>query len=184
MSYHESPSYTLIMSEPPFEIRLYENFSIVEYDNDADLESDGGFRTLFSYISQENASKAKISMTVPVFERVKGQGKKMAFVVPKAYSGNVPAPLNPYLKVETIEPTQFAVIRFSGLMRRTKEQQQLTLLKDWAKRKHLNLIGEPIIAYYNAPFTPPFLRRNEVLMAISVDEKHITHEQLKPEVVF
>ena len=70
MSIYERPEYKVILSEPPFEIRLYESFWIVEYSNETDPDILNGFGTLFRYISSENQNRQKINMTVPVIEEV------------------------------------------------------------------------------------------------------------------
>ena len=64
----EEPKYQIIKSNKNYEIRKYKDRLAVEveYSNE-----DSGFRYLFNYISGENTSLEKISMTVPVTQSVK-----------------------------------------------------------------------------------------------------------------
>jgi SOUL heme-binding protein. len=64
----EEPKYQIIKSNKNYEIRKYKDRLVVEaeYSNE-----DSGFRYLFNYISGENTSLEKISMTVPVTQSVK-----------------------------------------------------------------------------------------------------------------
>jgi SOUL heme-binding protein len=62
---------------------------------------------------------------------------------------------------------RLAVIRFSGtagedsLRRHTKE------LDEFISAKNLKAISAPTYAFYNPPWTLPFLRRNEVMVEIA-----------------
>lgn len=166
---YETPYYEIIKSEDQFEIRLYENFYIVEYDNENDPNINNGFGTLFSYISSNNAENQKISMTVPVIEEMKEDRLKMAFVVPKEHWEKIPEPNNPNLNIKKFEKGYFAVIKYSGFSSKSKEQAKLQKLEEWIKKNNYKKLSNPMLAFYNPPFTPPMFRRNEIM--IRVEEK-------------
>jgi hypothetical protein len=76
----------------------------------------------------------------------------------------LPEPNNPAVELKKIRPKRLAVIRFAGmaggLKRRTSELYKLL------SAKKLIAMSEPIYAFYNPPWTLPFLRRNEVMVEI------------------
>jgi len=47
------------------------------------------------------------------------------------------------------------------------EEAKYNVLESWIKEKGLTIVGDPIWARYNPPFTPWFLRRNEILIPIN-----------------
>jgi hypothetical protein len=59
-----------------------------------------------------------------------------------------------------------AAIRFSGGWTDARFARAETTLSDWMAEEGLTAAGPPTYAYYNDPFTPPFLRRNEVLVPL------------------
>lgn len=170
MGKYESPEYEVVLKEDSFELRRYASFYVVEYDNEEDPNSDNGFGTLFRYISNDNAEKQKISMTVPVIEELSGKGMKMAFVVPKEYWDKTPKPNNPHLSIKAFESGTFAVIRYGGLPSRNKEKQNLKLLEAWIAVKGYKKRSNAMLAFYNAPFTPPVFRRNEIMVRVEGTE--------------
>ncbi len=163
---YETPNYEIIKTDEPIEIRLYENFYIVEYDNEYDPNINNGFGTLFSYISSDNTENQKISMTVPVIEEMTGDGLKMAFVVPKEHWEKIPKPNNPNLSVKKFEKGYFAVIKYSGFSNKNKEKAKLEKLEDWINKKGYNKVSNAMLAFYNPPFTPPMFRRNEIMIRV------------------
>ncbi len=166
MSKYETPDYEVITIEEPFEIRQYGSFYIVEYDNIRDPEINNGFGTLFRYISSDNAEKKRINMTVPVIEEMTDNGLKMAFVVPKEHWDNTPMPNNPNLSVREFRHGQFAVIRYSGFSNTKKEKMKLELLESWIGQRGYKKASNAMLAFYNAPFTPPMFRRNEIMIRV------------------
>jgi len=162
MSKYESPDYDVVMKEDSCEIRKYTDFYIVEYDNASDPDMNSGFRTLFKYISSENKANEKISMTVPVIQKETSKNRKMAFVVPEKYRGQVPEPNDPNLKVQHFEDGLFGAIRYSGKTSRSKEKEMKEKLDDWLKEKGYKKQSHYMVAVYNGPFTLPMMRRNEV----------------------
>lgn len=167
MGRYESPEYKVIMSEDDFEIRDYDDFYVVEYDNESDPEINRGFATLFSYISDNNKIKQKISMTVPVIEEISQNKKKMAFVVPGKFKDNIPEPNDKNLSVKEFNKGRFAVIRYSGLSNENKEYKMMKKLNDWLNQNDYVKQSKFMLAFYNAPFTPPMLRRNEIMVRIA-----------------
>lgn len=73
----------------------------------------------------------------------------------------------------SIPAKDYAVIRFSGLARQGVLQKNLDLLLHYVDSKKLHSIGKPIYAFYNPPWTLPFLRRNEIMIEVQQgDVKH------------
>lgn len=166
MSIYERPEYKVILSEPPFEIRLYESFWIVEYSNETDPDILNGFGTLFRYISSENQNRQKINMTVPVIEEVLEGRMKMAFVVPKEHWNDIPQPESKWLSLNKFESGLFGVIRYSGRSDKSKENEMKHKLEEWLNENAYSAVDNYMLAFYNPPFTPPMLRRNEILVRI------------------
>lgn len=156
---YETAPYKVIRTDGDFEIREYPELKIATTARDADNSS---FMRLFRYIDGGNVAKEKIAMTTPVF-MVEG---KMAFVVPEKHKTATPAPASPQVSVETLKAQRVAVYRFSGS--RTKDSEPLALekLRAWMQRNKLTETGAPFSAYYDPPWTPGFMRRNEVLMPV------------------
>lgn len=166
MGKYETPDYSVETIEDGFEIREYSDFYIVEYDNDNDPNISRGFGTLFSYISDNNKQKQKISMTVPVIEELSLNKKKMAFVVSGKLKDNIPEPNDNNLAIKKFSEGKFAVIRYSGLSNETKESKMMIKLDEWLKGKGYVKQSNFMLAFYNAPFTPPMFRRNEIMVRV------------------
>lgn len=157
---YETAPYTVIRSDGDFEIREYPELKIATTARDADNSS---FMRLFRYIDGGNVEKEKIAMTTPVF-MVDG---KMAFVVPEKHKTDTPAPASPQVVVDTLKAQQVAVFRFNGSRTKDSEPQAIEKLRAWMKQNKLTEAGTPFSAYYDPPWTPGFLRRNEVLMPLN-----------------
>lgn len=166
MSRYETLNYAVLSKEGPFEIRRYSSFYVVEYRGMAEGDMNASFNQLFRYISSENLENRKISMTTPVLEEMSGTKKTMAFVMPKALGDDIPQPLNENLKVQHHEAGEYAVITFSGLPRPKIIDRNLAKLRAWMGQKGLAEVSNVIQAYYNPPLTPPFLRRNEIMIKV------------------
>ena len=79
---------------------------------------------------------------------------------------DTPAPASAQVTVDTMKARRVAVYRFSGSQTKELEQQALSKLKTWMQQNKLQEAGAPFSAYYDPPWTPGFLRRNEVLVPI------------------
>lgn len=59
------------------------------------------------------------------------------------------------------------MLRFSGSRSAAKELECLALLKSWIDAKGLKAVGPPIYGFFDPPWTPSFLRRNEVMLRLT-----------------
>jgi hypothetical protein len=167
--------YNVIKKIEDVEIRQYPEviFAVVEDNN-----NDSGFGLLFQYISGENKTRRKIAMTAPVITSEKITmtapvitGKNyMAFALPSLYTKEtVPIPTNPAVKIEIRQEKTMASLQFGGRTNETRVQKNIQKLLTTLKNHSMQIKGEPVLMRYNSPFTPGFLRRNEV--AVEIIEK-------------
>ena len=107
----------------------------------------------------------KISMTAPVtMEEADGQWR-MHFVMPSQYTlETLPKPNNPAISLREMPSQHYAVIRFSWFAGEEKVAKKAAELLAWMKSKNITPTGKAELARYNPPWTPPFLRRNEVMI--------------------
>lgn len=166
MSIYETPDYEVLLKKYPFEIRRYSDFLMVEYENEEDPLSNNGFGTLFRYISNDNEEKQRISMTIPVIEEMIENKRKMAFVVPKKHWEHTPKPNDPNLSIKSFDSGSFAVIRYSGLSNKQKEQKNWERLVEWVDQKGYRRVSNAMLAFYNSPFALPMVRRNEIMVKV------------------
>jgi DNA gyrase inhibitor GyrI len=89
----------------------------------------------------------------------------MAFVMPaKLKTADVPKPKDEQLRVHELEAGRFAVLRYSGGRSADNEAQSRERLRAWMKAEGLKELSPPIYGYFDPPWTPAFLRRNEVMV--------------------
>jgi hypothetical protein len=183
----EEPAYRLIESEGSFELRQYAPQVVVETRVEAGFEEAGNvaFGRLFRYISGNNVARQKIAMTAPVTQSgdaprgekiamtapvsqvADGKAFRVAFVLPAEYSlETAPKPLDPTVQVRRVPARVVAVWRYSGRWTEANYAGNERQLREAVKRRGLQASGEPILARYNPPFTPWFMRRNEILMPV------------------
>ena len=159
---YETAPYKVIRKDGDFEIRQYPELKIATTAREGD---DSSFMRLLRYIDGGNVENEKIAMTTPVF-MVDG---KMAFVVPEKHKTATPAPASPQVAVDTMKAQRVAVLRFSGSRTKDSEPQAMEKLRVWMKQNKLTEAGTPFSAYYDPPWTPGFMRRNEVLVPVKTE---------------
>lgn len=183
MSDVEHPPYTLIDSDNIAEIRSYDSMLIAEVQVSGERKKaiSEGFRLLADFIFGNNSIQESIAMTAPV-QQQEGESIAMTapvqqqqdgnlwsirFIMPSIYTmTSLPKPNNPIVKIRETSPTKYAVIQFSGLASNTNISYHQEKLANYITDKQLNKVGEPLYAFYNPPWTLPFLRRNEIMIAI------------------
>ena len=135
--------------------------------------SKGAFSNLFDYISGNNKNQQKISMTAPVFmDSHSNDGQKMmSFVLPADFSfEDAPIPRNAAVELEEIKDYTVAAITFNGRLSEENISENKALLNDWIKDQNYTITGDAKTAGYNAPWTIPTFRRNEILIPIEKPE--------------
>ena len=163
---YESAPYTVVSSSGNFEVRDYPAITVVETPM-ADQNGDGSFGRLFGFISGRNAGKQKIAMTTPVFMAEGEAGRKMSFVLPSDLKPDaVPKPADGAVAVRVIPAGRFAVLRFSGGRDSKSEGEHLSQLRAWIAEQGLKSSTAPVYGYFDPPWTPSFLRRNEVMLRL------------------
>jgi hypothetical protein len=164
--------YDVVKKIEDLEIRRYTEVILAVVEDNVD---DSGFGLLFQYISGENKTRRKIPMTAPVITSEKipmttpviSRKNYMAFALPSSYTRDtVPVPTNPAVTIDVQPEKIMAVLRFSGRTSDTKDQKYLQELITTLKTHKIQRKGEPVLMRYNSPFTPGFLRRNEVAVEI------------------
>ena len=109
----------------------------------------------------------KIAMTAPVGQQSNNGGWAVSFMMPSGYTmETIPEPDDPDVVLRNIPAYRAAVIRYSGFWSEERYLEHLEQLQAWIERNQLEAAGEPIWARYNAPFTPWFMRRNEILIPL------------------
>lgn len=131
-----------------------------------------GFNELAAYtIGSQNATSTKLEMTTPVFTKpadAQDAPPVMQFVIEESKASNVPAPNNPVVQSAVVQPRVVAARSFGGWPLDWEVAEQERLLRGALLLDGLSAKEGFELARYNDPFTPPWLRRNEVL--VEVDE--------------
>ena len=163
---YETAGYRVVRSDGKFELRDYPAMTVAETPMGGNGGGDNGsFMRLFRFISGKNQDQQKISMTTPVFMSGTGTNATMAFVMPAKFKASeVPKPEDQQVRVRELEPGCFAVLRFSGGRNQTNAVRALVRLQQWMQSEGLKELSPPIYGYFDPPWTPPFLRRNEVMI--------------------
>ena len=163
----EPTPYIVLRRDKPFEVRGYPSLPVATTPIRGD--HDEAFMRLFRFIDRGNETSEKIAMTTPVFfDGQPGAQEKMSLVMPqKTASAGVPAPSAATVTLEERPTQRVAVYRFSGGTCAEREREAVARLRAWIAFEGLQSFGEPTIAYYDAPFIPGFLRRNEAMLRVA-----------------
>lgn len=168
----EEPEYEVLRKSDTYEIRRYEPYIVAEVDVGSDGESGGNsaFRILAGYIFGDNQSDERMSMTAPVASQKAANDTDLytyAFVMERKYTmESLPLPNDPRIRLTEVEPRTVAAIRYSGRWTEKNYRRHLATLREALSADGVATRGEPMLARYDSPFKPWFLRRNEILLEI------------------
>ncbi|MFM8270098.1 MAG: SOUL family heme-binding protein [Pseudomonadota bacterium] len=165
----EEPKYEVLESFGDVEIRQYPPLVIAETVVEGDFGSAGneGFRRAAGYIFGGNQQKQKISMTAPVLQEEKAGKKHVSFVMPQEKKlSNLPMPDDSRVVLKEVSKRKMAALKYSGTWSEERYQEKVKELFDQLRNKNIKAKGEPVLARYNPPWIPWFLRRNEILIEI------------------
>jgi SOUL heme-binding protein len=109
----------------------------------------------------------KIKMTTPVIEEKTGNIHRISFVMPAKYTlDTLPKPDDKRIKFEEVKDENVAALRFKGRVKEKLAVEKIEELKKWLKKNDIQPKSNFIVAQYNNPAVPGFLRRNEILVDI------------------
>ncbi len=180
----ETPDYEVITSTEDYEIRRYDAYLVAEVDVNGDMRRSGGsaFRILANYIFGDNRSRTRMNMTAPVESVASGERMNMtapvesvpspdgytyAFVMERRYTmDNLPLPNDERIRIVERPSRLVAVSRFSGRMNQKLYDSREQALFAALERDGVDVISGPMLARYDAPMTPGFMRRNEIIVEI------------------
>ncbi len=180
----EEAAYKVASKDNQFELRDYAPHILAETVVEGTLEEAGNkaFNRLFRYISGDNRTRNKVAMTAPVSQEPTGEKIKMtapvgqqrvqerwavSFMMPATYTlETLPAPDDPKVTLRQVPARRIAAVRYSGFWSEKNYLQNKLELESWIHEQGLTIAGDPVWARYNPPFTPWFLRRNEILIPV------------------
>lgn len=183
----EEPTFKVSRTMGDIEVREYAPYVVAEVVLSGTAEDAGnqGFRILAGYIFGKNkgerklamtapvtqaAAPVKLAMTAPVTQSAVAGAYRVQFVLPADVTlATAPVPEDPRIVLRQESARRMAVIRYSGFWSDANYNEHLARLREGLKSAGLQAVGEPIYSRYNPPFTPWFLRRNEIWLELPAE---------------
>lgn len=181
----EQARYTVLRTAGAYEVRRYaphiEAQTTVSGSYSESLNN--GFMVVAGYIFGGNEKKQPITMTVPVtskqptsepiamtapvLAKSSGDSRVIAFVMPSSYTlKSLPTPKDPRVKLVEVPEKTMAVLRFSWFRNDARILVMEKKLLAALEHDNIRVVGSPSFAGYNAPWTPPWMTRNEVMVEV------------------
>lgn len=181
------PDYDLVREDGPFEVRRYQPMIVASVDVSGTRReaANRGFGRLADFIfganvppevarsgtvvQEKKRDGTKIDMTAPVLQRPTGAGQwTVSFVMPEDFTmDTLPRPKSPEVAIEERPAATLAVLRFSGIPTMRRIEAKEGALRMWLDNRGLEPTGSARYAFYDPPWTIPFLRRNEVMIPVA-----------------
>lgn len=184
----EEPAFTEVERVGAVEIRTYGERIAAQtvVSGTSEAARNQGFQRLAGYIFGGNTARSSIAMTAPVAQAESGGSRSIAmtapvaqvpadgnrwtiqFFMPAEYSlATLPIPRDPSVVLTAVPAETYAVLRFSGLgSARTVAEKQAELEAALTGSQWVSA-GDPVVWFYDPPWTLPPLRRNEVAVRVS-----------------
>ena len=182
----EQPRYEVIARDGVVEIRRYGPRLAAETTVPARSSASGedrAFSLLAGYIFGGNVQKTSVAMTTPVstsrssvkvamttpvaVTRGDGDSYTMRFFLPaKLTLATAPTPNDSRVVLVQVAAETVAVLRFSGSRNDDRVDGEKTRLMKLLGQGKWTASGEPVAFFYDPPWTPPFLRRNEIVVPV------------------
>ena len=188
----ETPAYTVERSDGMVEIRRDSPRIIAEVTVTGSRTAaiNTGFRLLAGFSFGNTTAKAKVAMTAPVAQSATEQiamtspvsqtgdvnGWTVPFTMPAADTlATLPAPTDSRIKIAELPGDRQVALRFSGMAGAEVLAEKEAELRAWARAEGQTLgaaLGAALGAgphcyFYDAPFTLPWNRRNEVAFSLA-----------------
>jgi SOUL heme-binding protein len=184
MSMVEQPEYKVVTSKGSIDIREYGPMIAAEAEVAGERQAaiGQGFRLIAAYIFGANKPNAKIemtapvqqqreqtiAMTAPVTQQIDGGTWKVRFIMPKSWTmETLPAPNDTRVRLVELPAKKMIAIRFTWRATDSLIAEKTAELRKYVRDEKLSIVGEPLFAFYNPPWTLPFLRRNEIMLELA-----------------
>lgn len=167
----EEQPYEVVRVEADFELRRYPEHLVAEVTVAGSFESAGStaFRSLVSYIGGRNTTNTGLAMTAPVIQEPADREHVIAFVLPvDVKAASAPIPTDPSVRVRVVPEQIAAVTRFSGRWSQSAYDDRVLKLSEAIRAAGLTTVGPPRFARFDPPWTPWFMRHNEVAIPVLV----------------
>ena len=180
----EEPSYEVERKIGDVEVRRYAPYVVAEVIINAPADDAGSeaFPILAGYIFGKNKGSTKFAMTAPVTQApaptrlemagpvtqaASPGGYRVQFVLPSEVTIDLaPEPDDARVQLREVPASTIAVIRYSGFWTQANYDEHLAKLETALRTADVSWLGEPVLARYNPPFMPWFLRRNEIWLQL------------------
>lgn len=181
----EQAEYTVVQKADDYEIRQYAPHIEAQTTIDGSRADalNKGFTILAGYIFGGNTAQESVAMTAPVREREgasekiamtapviagsEGASRIISFVMPKTYTlQTLPTPDDSRIVLVEVPAKKMAALRFSWFRNTDRIEKMEAKLLAHLSRDGVEVIGKPSYAGYNAPWTPPWMTRNEILVEV------------------
>jgi hypothetical protein len=188
--------YSVTLKDRDFEVREYPALvnAEVTVSGDRRQAANDGFRILAAYILGHNRRHETLPMTTPVVQAqlpAESTGESTSestseatptedagrwtvrFVMPRTTNiDTLPTPDDMRVRLRHVPPSRVAVLRFSGLAHEPDIEQRTLDLSTFVSDHNLQPKGPAILAQYSPPWTPWFMRRNEVMIPLASGSVH------------
>jgi hypothetical protein len=178
----ETPPYDVVTKGTNYEVRFYHSqlWAQVDYTVDPSTNFNDktsiGFEPLFQYITGKNDRQLNIPMTAPVVMQIltpNTGNRRMAFIMPASQFSTLdqlPKPNNPNVTIAAVnQPLLFACITFDMDLTSERVLAREAELRETTKADGIELVNERQyvrVGDYNPPWTLPWLRKNEICIAL------------------
>jgi hypothetical protein len=165
----ETPACETMERDGHFCVRRYPRLIVAEVRREGERTAalKSGFGLLADYIFAESRDGPAIAMTAPVLAEREGDMWRVRFVMPAKWTrATLPAP-GAAVAIDEVPPRTVAAIRFAGRPDDAALAAREVELRRWLADRGLKVAETTQHAFYNSPFMPGRLRRNEVLIEVN-----------------
>lgn len=168
----EQQPYEVQQTYAGFELRRYPEHLVAEVDVSGPFGVAGNlaFPKLARYIGGHNRASRKVAMTAPVVQEQDPRSGVfvVGFVMPsEVTSEDFPEPTDSSVRTRQVPAQSAAALTFSGRWTRSSYDTRTDELREMLTQAGLTAVGRPRYARFDPPWTPWFLRRNEVVIPVS-----------------
>lgn len=184
----EQQRFSVVATFPQFELRRYDACVVAEVAVGGSSEGAGNraFGRLVGYIGGRNHAGRKLAMTAPVVQEQPGRRIAMTapvvqqehgdlhivgFVMPAGETlDTLPDPTDASVSLRAVPGEYAAALRYSGRWTESAYLKRVMRLQDAVARAGLTVTGPSRWARFDPPWTPAFLRHNEVVLPVAAPE--------------